>query len=77
MKTTARARNEAVGIAVALALLATPALADQTNVAVAANFTDAANEIAAAFKAETGHEATLSFGSTGQHALDMSKQESP
>ncbi len=66
MKTTACARNEAVGIAVALALLATPALADQTNVAVAANFTDAANEIAAAFKAETGHEATLSFGSTGQ-----------
>lgn len=40
--------------------------ADQTNVAVAANFTDAAKEIAAAFKAKTGHEAVLSFGSSGQ-----------
>lgn len=42
-----------------------PAIADQTSVAVAANFTDAAKEIAAAFKAETGHEAILSFGATG------------
>jgi molybdate transport system substrate-binding protein len=44
----------------------TAALAAQTNVAVAANFTDAANEIAEAFQEETGHEAVLSFGSTGQ-----------
>lgn len=43
-----------------------PAMAGQTNVAVAANFTEAAREIAAAFKAKTGHEAVLSFGSTGQ-----------
>ena len=51
----------------ALALGATPpAQAAQTNVAVAANFTDAAKEIAAAFKEKTGHEAILSFGSTGQ-----------
>ena len=42
------------------------ASAAQTNVAVAANFTDAAKEIAAAFKAKTGHEAVLSFGATGQ-----------
>lgn len=55
------------GVAFVLAaLLAGPAAADQTNVAVAANFTDAAKEIAEAFKAETGHEALLSFGSTGQ-----------
>lgn len=47
-------------------IVASPAIADQTNVAVAANFTDAAKEIAAAFKAETGHEAILSFGATGQ-----------
>jgi molybdate transport system substrate-binding protein len=40
--------------------------AEQINVAVAANFTDAANEIAQAFKDKTGHEAILSFGSTGQ-----------
>lgn len=43
-----------------------PALADRVHLAVAANFTDAASEIAAAFEAETGHEAVLSFGSTGQ-----------
>jgi molybdate transport system substrate-binding protein len=42
------------------------ARAAQTNIAVAANFTDAANEIAEAFKEKTGHEAILSFGSTGQ-----------
>lgn len=47
-------------------LSASAALADQVNVAVAANFTEAAKEIAAAFKTETGHEAVLSFGSTGQ-----------
>lgn len=43
-----------------------PAHAGSTHVAVAANFTDAAKEIAAAFKARTGHEAVLSFGSSGQ-----------
>lgn len=42
------------------------AQAATTSVAVAANFTDAANEIAAAFAAETEHEAVLSFGATGQ-----------
>nr|WP_244470888.1 molybdate ABC transporter substrate-binding protein [Microvirga massiliensis] len=46
--------------------LAGEASAAQTNVAVAANFTDPAKEIAAAFKAKTGHEAVLSFGSSGQ-----------
>jgi molybdate transport system substrate-binding protein len=45
--------------------LAGSASADQTYVAVAANFTDAAKEIAMAFKATSGHEAVLSFGSTG------------
>jgi molybdate transport system substrate-binding protein len=45
---------------------ALPAHAGETNVAVAANFTDAANEIAEVFKEKTGHEAILSFGSTGQ-----------
>lgn len=46
--------------------LASAAHADSVNVAVAANFTDAANEIAAAFAAATDHEAILSFGATGQ-----------
>ena len=35
-------------------------------VAVAANFTEPAKEIAAAFKAATGNEARLSFGASGQ-----------
>src|SRR5688572_362876 len=47
-------------------LAAAPALAGETKVAVAANFTEPAREIAARFKARTGHEATLSFGSSGQ-----------
>lgn len=42
------------------------AQAAQTNVAVAANFTDAAKEIAAAFRQKTGHDAVLSFGASGQ-----------
>ncbi len=60
-----RALATAFGIAAAT-LVAGQASAAQTNVAVAANFTDAAKEIAAAFKAKTGHEAVLSFGSSGQ-----------
>ncbi|MFD2237398.1 molybdate ABC transporter substrate-binding protein [Aureimonas populi] len=50
----------------ACAALARPALAETTNVAVAANFTDAATEIAAAFAEAGEHEAILSFGATGQ-----------
>ncbi len=46
--------------------LAAPALAGQTHVAVAANFTEAAKEIADAFQRKTGHRAVLSFGSSGQ-----------
>lgn len=42
------------------------AFAGETKVAVAANFTEAAKAIAARFKAKTGHDATLSFGSSGQ-----------
>lgn len=42
------------------------ALAAETKVAVAANFTEPAKEIAARFKARTGHDATLSFGASGQ-----------
>ena len=53
-------------VVVASGLAASHASAAQTNVAVAANFTEAAREIAALFKAKTGHEAVLSFGSSGQ-----------
>jgi molybdate transport system substrate-binding protein len=53
-------------IAVIAAAVGGNAFAAETNVAVAANFTDAAKEIATAFKQKTGHEAVLSFGSSGQ-----------
>jgi molybdate transport system substrate-binding protein len=62
-------RFKLVGLALfgaALALAATPALAEDVQVAVAANFTEPAKVIAAAFKAKTGHTATLSFGASGQ-----------
>jgi len=42
------------------------ASAAEINVAVAANFTDAAKDIAAAFEAETDNTVVLSFGSTGK-----------
>jgi molybdate transport system substrate-binding protein len=48
------------------AFVATPAVADEFHVAVAANFTAPAKEIAAAFEKASGHKAVLSFGSTGQ-----------
>lgn len=51
---------------IAAGLLAGRAGAAETHVAVAANFTAAAQEIAAAFQEQTGHEAVLSFGSTGK-----------
>ena len=46
-------------------LAAASAEAGQTNVAVAANFTEPAKEIAALFKQKTGHDAVLSFGASG------------
>ena len=48
------------------ALLMTPAHAGSVSVAVAANFTKVAEELASLFKAETGHEVIYSFGATGQ-----------
>ena len=55
-----------IAVAAGLLLSLGEAQAAQTNIAVAANFTDAAKEIAAAFKQKTGHEAVLSFGASGQ-----------
>jgi molybdate transport system substrate-binding protein len=52
-------------VAIALALPYAAQAAD-TNVAVAANFTEPAKEIARLFENRTGHKAILSFGSTGQ-----------
>lgn len=54
-------------VSLILALLApAAAFAAEVKVAVAANFTEPAKEIAARFKAKTGHDANLSFGSSGQ-----------
>ena len=65
----------AIGLFAGLAISA-QAMAGQTNIAVAANFTDAAKEIAAAFKAKSGHEAVLSFGATGALYTQIT-QEAP
>ena len=49
----------------ALLALAWPTLASEVNVAVAANFTAPATEIAAAFEKASGDKAVLSFGASG------------
>ncbi len=54
-----------VALGALLAAFSGFAQAAQTNVAVAANFTEPAKEIAALFKQKTGHEAVLSFGASG------------
>jgi molybdate transport system substrate-binding protein len=48
------------------ALVAAPALADDVQVAVAANFTAPMKRIAADFEKESGHKVILSFGATGR-----------
>lgn len=68
----ARSVQFAVGIA-AWVLTGTSLPAAQTNVAVAANFTDAAKEIATTFRQKTGHEAILSFGSSGQFQTQITQ----
>jgi molybdate transport system substrate-binding protein len=65
-----------IAAVVVLLSLGHAAFAGQTNVAVAANFTDAAKEIAEAFKAKTGHEAVLSFGASGQFYTQIT-QDAP
>ncbi len=60
----------------AMAAFAGPARADEIKVAVAANFTEPAKQIAALFKEKTGHEAVLSFGSSGQFYTQIT-QDAP
>jgi molybdate transport system substrate-binding protein len=72
--------SRAVGAAL-LALLASaanplPSVAGEVKVAVAANFTEAANEIGALFKKATGDAAVFSFGATGQLFTQIT-QEAP
>lgn len=52
--------------ALCLLIAGTSALADEVQVAVAANFTAPMKLIAADFEKETGHKAVLSFGATGK-----------
>jgi molybdate transport system substrate-binding protein len=69
-------RLSALMVALGLALAAAgpaPAFAAEVQVAVAANFTDTAKEIAAAFEAQTGDKAVLSFGSSGQFYTQISQ----
>ena len=53
-------------LSAAVAAAATPVLAEEVTVAVAANFAEPAKEIAAAFEKAAGVKLTLSFGSSGQ-----------
>jgi molybdate transport system substrate-binding protein len=68
-------RMASLAIGIIFATLSS-AFAAQTNVAVAANFTEPAKEIAALFKQKTGHEAVLSFGSSGQFYTQIT-QDAP
>ncbi|MBO0664332.1 molybdate ABC transporter substrate-binding protein [Jiella sp. MQZ9-1] len=54
-------------------VFADPASAASTVVAVAANFTEPAKKIAAAFEKKTGDTVTLSFGSTGSLYTQVSQ----
>ena len=60
------ARRVAAALAGVFLLAALPARAAEVPVAVAANFTEPAKEIAVAFKRATGNDAVLSFGASGQ-----------
>ena len=53
-------------VALSLAAFACAAQADEIQVAVAANFSAAAQKIAAQFEHDTGHTVKLSFGATGK-----------
>ena len=64
MTVTFRALFGAFGLLAAV-ITGVPANAGETTVAVAANFTAAAEEIGKAFETASGHKVTYSFGSTG------------
>lgn len=57
----------------AVLIAAGPARAGEVKVAVAANFTQAAQAIGALFTEKTGHKAVFSFGSTGQLYTQIAK----
>ena len=55
-----------VGLLLTLALVASPARADEVSVAVAANFSAPLQQLAAAFEKDSGHRVIASSGSTGK-----------
>jgi molybdate transport system substrate-binding protein len=66
--------NKLIRLAIVVAVLAAicpPAFAETALVAVAANFTQPMNEIAVAFEKATGHNAKLSFGSSGKFVAQI------
>jgi molybdate transport system substrate-binding protein len=65
----------AAAVLVAAAALGVPCATEaaETNVAVAANFTEPARQIAQLFEGKTGHKAILSFGATGQFYTQMTQ----
>ena len=65
--------NRAVSVALASLLLAASARAETVHVAVAANFTNVAEDLAPIFTAKTGHEVIYSFGATGQLYAQISQ----
>jgi molybdate transport system substrate-binding protein len=69
---TRRLQVLALALAATLAFGSTASAAN-TQVAVASNFSEPAKEIATAFKAATGHNAILSFGSSGQFYAQMAR----
>lgn len=66
MLASERIRQAAAVMAVWAAITSSAAQAADVKVAVAANFTDPAKEIATLFGKSTSHKLVLSFGSTGQ-----------
>lgn len=65
--------NRAFLLAFASMLSITTAHAATVSVAVAANFTEVAEELALLFEAQTGHDVTYSFGATGQLYTQISQ----
>ena len=59
-------RKRVVPLVLSMFAVATPALAAEVQVAVAANFTAPMQAIAARFEKDTGHQVVASFGATGQ-----------
>ncbi len=61
-----RIKLSIIALSILLLLVMPLATAGEVKVAVAANFTPAMKETAAAFTAATGHQAVISYGSTGK-----------